>query len=158
MANVPEMADNEKDHPELLAGCVSRTTQKFLWSSFCLIGLLSTVLGCSKTELEPMDGQESEQIMPEIAKLNYLRRRSGMSQSREAGRSKTHTPQQRLPGDRTLSSTTLRSPASVWKQRLKHNLMTSHVGHGDQATGVLDVGEKGVDISISESIDVVVRR
>ena len=36
--------------------------------------------------------------------------------------------------------------------------MTSHVGHGDQATGILDVGENGVEISISESIDVVVRR
>ena len=36
--------------------------------------------------------------------------------------------------------------------------MTSHVGHGDQAIGVLDVGENGVEISISQSIDVVVRR
>ena len=57
----PRWQTTKRTNPELLAGCVSRTTQKFLWPSFCLIGLLSTILGCSKTELEPMDGQESEQ-------------------------------------------------------------------------------------------------
>ena len=32
----------ERTHPELLAGCVSRPTQKMLLPSFCMRGLLST--------------------------------------------------------------------------------------------------------------------
>ena len=60
----------------------------------------------TKTELEPMEGDESE--AKSCRKMKFLKMRSSMSQPREAGRSVTRTPRQRSPGDRNLSSPTVR--------------------------------------------------
>ena len=89
MANVPEMADNEKDQPRTLGRLHVQDDTEVLAVEL----LLDRVVVNNTWVLQNGTGTDGWSIMPEIAKLSFLRRRIGMSQSREAGRSKTHTPQ-----------------------------------------------------------------